>query len=249
MDKIIKILNKKYKDKLSKQTFYKEKLDKMSKLLKEYNLPCNPKDEFAFFQTEVVYESIYNKKSLEDSYLDSYVEMHDFWNDLDYKEKKHQVNVDIARRCSHLKSFYKETTQIYIPMFDERMNTIYAEEIVMLDLKQYRRFIKDFKDIIKENYYGILPYQHDFTSAAYIRGNEQRFFLYQPQMNRIYIIEDYKCIESISFDPERVDMVSMNHLEMLAQLYDERNVAGFVEALEQFNLVNERILKKLKKNI
>ena len=151
------VLHKKYHKKLEKLNAYKEKLKRMQMTFREYGVGCVIKDEWSYYQIEIIYESILNKKKFEDTYLTTYVSMHDFWHDLDYQERKHQMNVDIDLMRRELKSFPYENEDIYMPMFDQRMNRLYVQEIVLMELKQYHRYIKKFDDVIQKNMYGILP--------------------------------------------------------------------------------------------
>ena len=61
MTKVEQILQKKYKDKVLKLAAYKKKLSKMQSFLKEYGIPCNPKDDISYFRCEVLYESIFKE--------------------------------------------------------------------------------------------------------------------------------------------------------------------------------------------
>ncbi len=99
------VLHKKYHKKLEKLNAYKEKLKRMQMTFREYGVGCVIKDEWSYYQIEIIYESILNKKKFEDTYLTTYVSMHDFWHDLDYQERKHQMNVDIDLMRRELKSF------------------------------------------------------------------------------------------------------------------------------------------------
>ena len=94
-----------------------------------------------------MYEGIINKKKFEDTYMTTYVSMHDYWGTLDYQERKHQMNVDIDQMRKELKSFSYKGEDIYIPMFDQRMNRLYTQEIVLMELKQYQNLMMSSKRI------------------------------------------------------------------------------------------------------
>ena len=105
MKNIEAILNKKYHKKIEKLSIYRDKLKQMQITFKEYGIACVVKDEWSFYQLETIYEGILNKKAFEDTFLTTYVDMHDFWADLAYKESKNQMNVDFDIMSKELQSF------------------------------------------------------------------------------------------------------------------------------------------------
>lgn len=249
MKNVREILAKKYHKSLRKVTSYKARLFEMQKLFKEYGIACVMKDEFSFFQIEIIYESILNKQRFEDTYLTTYVTMHDFWEDLDYQERKHQMNVDIDRMRKELKSFPFNNEEIYMPMFDERMNRLYTQEIVLLELKQYGRFQRKFDDVIQKDLYGINPYMYNFTSCLFICGDEKHFSIYNPDLNRLYFIEDFVCTSQLSFDPSKSGDTDFETMKHIAQLYMRQEEQELAKLLIDSNLINEHIKKKLNKYI
>lgn len=247
MTKIEQILNKKYKEKLLKISSYKKKLTKMQGFLKEYGIPCNPKDDMSYFYCEILYESIFNKKRLEECFLESFVEMQDFWQSLDYKERNHLVHVDIDRKCKDLKYLMAGEQKVYMPVFDEHINHIYADEIVNLELKQYRQFTKEFRTSIQEGLYGELPYKNHFSSAEWIADSDKGYCLYFSKLNRFYLIENNKCVRVLSLDPQRKDNLNPEKQSVLALLFMNQDEKGIAEMILACDCIDERCKKKIKK--
>lgn len=241
------ILAKKYHKKLDKLPSYKQKLLEMQRLFKEYGIACVIKDEFSFYQIEYMYEGILNKQKFEETYLTTYVAMHDFWSDLDYQERKHQMNVDIDHMRKELKSFPYEGEEIYIPMFDQRMNRLYTQEIVLLELKQYGRFTKKFDDVIQKNLYGILPYMYNFTSCLFICGDDGYFSIYNPELNRLYFIKEFTCTSTLSFHPQKSEETSFDEIKVIAEAYMKGDEAAVIDVLKASNLIEESVKKKIQK--
>ena len=52
------VLHKKYHKKLEKLNAYKEKLKRMQMTFREYGVGCVIKDEWSYYQIEIIYESI-----------------------------------------------------------------------------------------------------------------------------------------------------------------------------------------------
>lgn len=249
MAKLEQILQKKYKDKLLKISIYKKKLVKMQEFLKTFKITCNPKDDVSFFQCELLYESIYNKKRLEDCFMVSYVEMQDFWNDLDYKERTHLVHVDIERKCSDLKYFNWLDKRIYMPVFDMHLNHVYTDEIISLELKQYRLLTREFREIIQYNTYGSLPYRENFSSAQWIADGDQGYCLYFSRLNRYYHIIDEQCVHILSLDPERRDALSYEERGILALLFMKNDEKAMAEMIITHDCVDERCKNKIQRNL
>lgn len=247
MTKVEQILQKKYKDKVLKLAAYKKKLSKMQSFLKEYGIPCNPKDDISYFRCEVLYESIFNKKRLEDCFLESFVEMQDFWQGLDYKERNHLVHVDIDRKCSDLKYLITGEQKVYMPVFDEHINHIYADEIVNLELKQYRLFTKDFRGYIQDGLYDGLPYKNHFSSAEWIADSDKGYCLYFSKLNRFYLMEDGNCTGILSLDPQRKDRLNPEKQSVLALLFMNHDEKGIAEMILECDCVDERCKKKIAK--
>ena len=247
MKSLESILNKKYHRKIEKLTIYRERLKQMQKVFKEYGIACVIKDEWSYYQVETMYEGIINKKKFEDTYMTTYVSMHDYWGTLDYQERKHQMNVDIDQMRKELKSFSYKGEDIYIPMFDQRMNRLYTQEIVLMELKQYHRFMTKFDDVIKENLYGALPYMHNFSSCLYICGDDHYFSLYNPDLNRLYFIENYHCVHTLSFDPARNQMTSFEEMRRIAESFMTNDEVTCMGIIANSHLIADSLSKKLGK--
>jgi len=247
MKNIEAILNKKYHKKIEKLSIYRDKLKQMQMTFKEYGIACVVKDEWSFYRLETIYEGILNKKVFEDTYLTTYVDMHDFWADLDYQERKHQMNVDIDKMRKELKSFPYEGEDIYMPMFNVRMNHLYTKEIVLLELKQYKRFVHSFQDVIIENEYGVLPYMYGFSSCLYICGDNHYFTLYNPDVNRLYFIENFHCTHTLNFDPLKSEQSSFAEMKEIAELFMKNEEDSCAKAIIDSELVSDSIKRKLEK--
>lgn len=249
MKNVATLLRKKYNKKLEKVSSYKEKTNTMQKLFKEYGITFQNKDEFSFYQIEIIYESILNKQKFEDTFLSTYVSMQDFWKDLDYQERKHQMNVDIDKMRLELKSFPYEGEEIYIPMFDMRMNRLYRQEAVLLELKQYGRFIRNFDDCIQKNLYGIYPYMYNFSSCLFIGGDAAYYSIYNPDVNRLYFIKDYECIDTLNFDPNKSECTNFEEMKHIAQLYMDKQEEELANSILAGDLIEDKVKKKLEKYI
>ena len=146
MKTVYDILNKAYDKTLLDLKEVRQHHRKVCELLEEYQVPHDGKRDDDVIQCEILYESLMVKRQFEDVFFDTYVKMYDYWYDLNYLERKAQMNVDIDRFVSELRHFEAEGETIYMPAFAPGFNHLYHTEIVLLDLKQYHRFIRECAD-------------------------------------------------------------------------------------------------------
>ncbi len=131
MKKVCRKLAKKYYTPLKKVNANKVFTAQMTDKLKAYDLMREINDDLVYYQLEILYRGICNKECLEEMFLDAYVKMYDYWQDLDYQQRKHQVNVDLQPYLEQMCCFVYEGEVIYLPMFDRRMNQLYREDGVV----------------------------------------------------------------------------------------------------------------------
>ena len=136
-------LNKVYDKTLLDQKDIRKHYRTICDLLEEYQIPHDGKSDDAVIQNEIVYESLLVKRQFEDVFFDTYVKMFDYWYDLNYLERKAQMNVDVERFVKELRHFEADGETIYMPAFAPGFNHLYHTEIVLLDLKQYHKFIRE----------------------------------------------------------------------------------------------------------
>ncbi|MEG0264714.1 MAG: hypothetical protein RSC93_05740 [Erysipelotrichaceae bacterium] len=246
MEKILKLCNKyynlKYEKSLTYQTLYKE----LKVLNEKYHLTLYDGNEFDCFKNEILYHSLCNKIAFEECFLKTYVSMHDYWYDLDYKERKHQMNVDIDGMRASLPMFLYQDQCIYLPIFDEKMNRLYLDEMVLFDLKQYGKIRNEFKAYIKIPRYGKALYESKFTSLEFIKEIEDTTWVYARELNRLYCLENDQYKEMFCLNPDKDD-ASHVQLIKIVELYHENLEIELIDYLIQEMFVDEKVSKKLKK--
>lgn len=246
VDRILKLLNKKYDRKLEKQDSYQTMYKELTILANEYGIVLEYSGDFICLQYEILYHSLCNKIKFEETFLKTYVMMHDYWNDLDYLERKHQVNVDVDQMKGDLIHFVYQDEVIYLPIFDEKMNRMYHHEMVLFDLKQYGKLRREFKQYIKLNRYGIELWKSDFTRAEFVREWDSMYCLYVRELNRFYIIEDDQCIDTISLDPTANEL-DHEQLILISQLYEKKDAQSLIEFIINEKLIQDKLVKKFER--
>lgn len=246
MKTLLELMNQTYDKKLENHKEYKKKLQDMKGFLTKNKVSCKESDDLSCLRYELLVKSIENKQKLEDVFFDTYVKMHDYWYDLTYLERKKQMNVDIDACKRTLDGFVYEKEEIFMPCFDQRMNHLYNTEIVLLDLKQYHVFIREFQKEIQYDLYGTKPYEHGFSSAIITAQMGDSFVLYQKDARRLYRFEHGVYETALSLDP-RMEQEVMEDIRMISMLFLLDREEDMASTLIAGSLINDKMKKKIRK--
>ncbi len=243
MEKISKLLHKKLDRNTKKDKHLLAMKTTFETLWKEFKLPYKDADEFDYYRNEVVYRGIENKKIIEDAYFQGLAKMNDYYFTLEFKEKQRMMNYEIHESLKELPHFHYVDDCIYIPFFDQKLNRIYQNEIVLFDLKQYRRIVHTFDDLLVFNQYGYEVYRSSFSSLTLIAEYENKAALYDAYTKRLFFIENDNLIDFIT-------IVTNDELDVLRELsiayfYSDKN--KFVEVLSISKNIDDKLTKKLNK--
>ncbi len=172
--------------------------------------------------------------------------MIDYWQTLNYEERKRLVNIDINQAIQHLPYVTKDGKKIYLPCFNEKINTIYREEMVLFELKQYNRLRFECSHVIDKTKIDLNMVKAHFTSLEYICGKEMNYWAYCP-INYLLVkfvnnsIEDYLPILRFNGDHQQ--------LCELIKLYDENNEEMVLKFLVEYHLTSDKMEHKIVKEI
>lgn len=193
-------LNKVYDKTLLDQKDIRKHYRTICDLLEEYQIPHDGKSDDAVIQNEIVYESLLVKRQFEDVFFDTYVKMFDYWYDLNYLERKAQMNVDVERFVKELRHFEADGETIYMPAFAPGFNHLYHTEIVLLDLKQYHKFIRECAKEVQYRRYGAKPFQYGFSSCELLAEADEGYVVFHPILHRWYLYDAGGLKRSVSVD-------------------------------------------------
>lgn len=239
-------LHKKYKKRLVSHKQIRKEWKKRKEALEDVGIVVPKEDDTSYFQYEIIEQSLLMKQRFEEVFFDTYVNMFDYWHDLTYQERKKQMNIEIHKLLQHSTSFLYNDKTVYMPCFDESFNNLYSNEIVLLDLKQYHAFIRNFSRELKYDYYGVLPFLHGFSSATVMASHEQDFVLYHPLPNRFYLYKQGIFHTSLSFDPKKREQRE----ELLHEIADallQDNEDDIIHYILENDIVSKRFMKKIVK--
>lgn len=242
MNKVYKLLHKKLDQKVEKNKEIIKRKSAIEKAFKEDKVEYVDKDVFDYYRNEIVYRGIHNKKAIEDAYFQGMVKMQDYFEHLDFNEKKRLMNYEIEQCLADLIHFEYEETTIFIPFFDEKMNRIYKNDMVLFDLKQYHRIVRDYSDLYQKDYYGLKAYQSAFSSLDVIGQYKDKVSMYDPYTNRLFFLENLELIEFITLTNSEDEC-----LQNLSLAYFYENDNQLVDVLESTGNINEKIAKKARK--
>ena len=240
------IVNSIYDKNLLDDRKFRKDYRKITQLLEAYGLPFDGKSDDDVIQNEIIARSIEIKQRFEDVFFDTYVKMFDYWYDLSYQERKRQMNVDVDRFSDTLPCFETAEGKVYMPCFSERFNRLYHTEIVLLDLKQYHVFIRDFASEVARYRYGALPYQYGFSSAHFLRESEEGYIVYHPQSHRLYHYGQQGLQETLSLDP-RCEIEDEHALTAIAEAFLAKDEEQLITLLIQSAYIGKKAHKRLVK--
>ena len=247
MKHISQIVNKKYDRNLLSYKKEKRVLEQKQKVLKKYDLDIRYKDDVECFRIEYLYSSLMIKRKFEDVFFDMYVTMFDYWYDLTYLQRKYQMNVEIDKLKSQLVSFEYDGKTIYMPGFSPWLNSLYANEIVLLDLKQYHTFIRNCKKETADHLYGYHVYDHGFTNEIVCAHTSLTdYVLFHPITKRFYVFKENNLCEEFSLNP-KLEIPSQQILEEFAALLLENDEGKIIDYILDQELYTKRMLKKIRK--
>lgn len=177
MEIINKIL-KKDEINLLKCNSVKQCIKNDSILISRYQLSLKVNQEDDFFYFQCLTQTLKNKEMLEGCFVRSFDDMYDYWQSLNYNERKHLINRDMEQVTKNLKYVLKNSHRYYVPCMNDKINEIYESEMVLFGLKQYNRLRFDCKDMIDKKSITLEMIQAGFTSLNYLIGDADDFWTY-----------------------------------------------------------------------
>ncbi len=217
---------------------YKEKFEQMKYLFQMYGFKYSMKSDTEVFLYEVVYTSLLAKQRFEEMFFKVYTDMYDYWYDLTYQQRKHFMNIELERLKEELVYFMEGQQRIYFPCFSIFLNHLYTDELVLLDLKQYKKFIRNCANEVNLSLFDDRIYDHGFCSASLVARNQDMFVLYHDKVNRFYLYKQMKCVKEYSLDPKAERLSSKQLINFaFALLYEDEQALLHI-------MINEGILGK-----
>lgn len=190
MKQLIKLCEKDSNESLLKMEACKRQLTLMQNQFKADKLNILIKTDLEFFYAQFIYRCILSKQAFETVFFKSCYEMNDFWSTLNYLEKKRLINIEIDQLMETLPYVVRSNKKVFIPMFDERMNDIYRDEMVLFELKQYAQLRFEYENLITQKTLSSDVIEKGFTDLMLIGEGENILFCYCKLNHRLYVLEN-----------------------------------------------------------
>lgn len=243
MKELIKICEKEKTD-LFRVKEVKWEIEEMQKLFKSFDRKITIKNDLEFFYAQLLKCTLVNKRKFETAFLKAFDEMADYWQSLNYQEKKRLMNVEIDKCKKELPYQIKNQQKQYLPLFDDRMNQIYSEEMVLFELKQYHNVIHDF-DALLDKKINMCAIRDHLTSLQFIEGNENCYSAFCLLNHKFYLFKDNEIVFALTLSKCNIDQIMK--LAEFSTLLKQDNMLAMIDFILQEQWCSDKILKKLGK--
>jgi hypothetical protein len=215
----------------------------------KYKIERKLKNELDYFIGLIELESLINKESFEKCFEEARTELFDYWDNLSYQERNRLVllQTNVLKNNSH---FFKYNNKpIWIAFFDELLNSLYNNEIAILELPQYFKLYRQFTDrMISVKDYGLQPFLNEYIPIInLVHNNEAMVFYYHLTKSIYYINSEYKLIRyALSKDLCQVQPLK-DDLKLIATSILSQEPMQIIDSLLSSILINEKVKKHLLK--
>lgn len=245
MEKLIRILHMQRHESLLKEE--KKNIRLMRESLKKDGLACAVKNETDYYRLIVMYRGLINKKLIESCYDEVRNDCIEMWNGLEFTQRNKLVKVKLDEALRRCPSFICASgKQIVIPFFDELLNSLYIHEPAVLELPQYYRLYKQYKDrMIDVCEYGLNMIEQGFAEGKILAVNECYCVIYEAKCRSLIRFDKY--LKAMVFPLDKDCLIKEDELQRLADILvedDERNAAVFCMNSVLFH---DKVKKKLQK--
>lgn len=221
---------------------------KMIKFAKEFQIKSKITNELEYFQLKIIHQSLLNKLAFEQVFEDERHALLEMWDYLSYQERNQLINIKL-NEIKNDYPFIKTENQkiIWIVFFDELLNSLYHKDIAILELPQYFKLYRQFRDkMIDINAYGLLPYQQRFIDVSVVDTSKEKVWFYSNEFRSLFMLsKDFKLIR-ISLSKNKTDVHPLKKdLLALSKAYEDSDC--FLESLVNSPLIHEKAKIKIKK--
>ncbi|MEA5026375.1 MAG: hypothetical protein VB012_01815 [Erysipelotrichaceae bacterium] len=189
MEKIIKILKKSSFLNVHKSKDLQIEYRTMCKEFNKYGISSTYNDDRSFFELEIIYTSLINKQVFEQHYENLKSELIEIWPYFEYEERKKCIDKEMLKAKISTKYFQNDQGKtIRIAFFDELLNSLYENEMIIFDLPQYFKLEKVFNDRMDNvNNYSYKPYQAGFSSCVFLERTADGYVIFNKFTKSMYI--------------------------------------------------------------
>lgn len=243
------ILHKGNKIDIYSNKLLKENLDLIRSKFSKYKIEKRLKTEIDYFVSLIELQSLINKEAFEKCFEDSRTELFDYWDNLSFQERNRLILMQTNNIKNASRFFVFNNKPIWIAFFDELLNSLYHNEIAILELPQYFKLYKQFQDrMIPVKYYGLAPFINEFIPITLLAQNDHSLVFYYQLTRSLYFIDnDYNLIRySLCKDLCQIHPLK-DDLRKIANSILTQNTDVILETMIESDLINLKIKKLLEK--
>lgn len=233
MIKLLKQLHRSNGIKLSNTLKFKTKLKTMKSSFLSYGIQVLVHNELDYFETSIAYQGLLNKQAFENVFQQQWNQLSDLWNHLSYQEKNKLIQIELTTIKNELPYFIVESGKvIWIPFFNELLNTLYHSDLAIFELEQYFKLFKNFSSTMEvRSFYGFHPYTSRFIDVTPLDVIEDTLYFYDQDFKSIFKLDSQHHLtrlplnkEACSIHPLKKDLLDLakafhsNDWVLLAQM-------------------------------
>ena len=248
MEKIVKILDTTGTSTFNSVSSLKEDYKMMKKKYIQYGIDHKIDNDRDFFKMEIIYTSILNKEAFEKHYEKLKNDLFDIWEHFEYQERKKCIDKEMLIVKDQTKKFHSANGKIIrIAFFDELLNSLYENEMIIFDLPQYFKLEKKFNTRMMDvNEYNAEPFKAGFSSCIILSENTNSYVIFNKYTKSLYYMIDNVNYLKFQFDRHKNDEhFTIDRLLPISQAILSKDPLNVIDKLQASQLCSPSINAKL----
>ena len=248
MEKIVKILDKTGISTYKNVNFLKENYKIMKQKYVQYGIDHKIDNDRDFFKMEIIYTSILNKEAFEKHYEKLKNDLFDIWEHFEYQERKQCIDKEMLTVKDRSKKFFSVNGKtIRIAFFDELLNSLYENEMIIFDLPQFFKLEKKFDTrMIDVNEYKAEPFKAGFSSSIFLSEDSNSYVIFSQYTKSLYYIIDNVNYLKFQFDRHKNnEHFTIDRLLPISEAVLSKNTLNVIDKLQASKLCSPSIDAKL----
>jgi len=157
----------------------------------EYRLPFQVGDDFAYFRSRIFYRGILTKERFEQRFEDTRNQLIEMWETMTYQERNLLLQLDLDPLKSEQPFLDTPNGKIWIPFFDDLLNSLYDHQIAIFELPQYFKLYRQFADkVLPLEERGLALWSAGFVDWIDLCADDQRCVFYYQPTHSLYTLDD-----------------------------------------------------------
>lgn len=232
-----------YKDRSTKQI-----LAQMKQAFALYKLDVKLKTELDFFNALIYHEALSNKLRMEACFEDARRDLFDYWDNLSYQERNRLIGLKNDELKNELRYFKNDKGRyIWIAFFDELLNALYDKELAILELPQYFKLYRNFKErTIPLDHYGLEPFKQAYIEITVLKRFEDSVIFYYANTKSLYHLDASKKLRRFALSKSNGKIVPLKEeLEGITKAILTEDRIEAITLLLDSMLIDDKTKKQL----